>query len=197
MPAKPLTGAVLILLISTCILKAAKPSGAEVLFSITADNRARMGCINQGDQVVRLELSDEAGTSVFSKKIDKHTDYFTFLDLKNLPSGIYILQTKGNDTTEFRAFRKTGEQILAIDIAKEISPQIFHAGNLLQVAYQNLLNNTVKLSIEAGTQTFFSDSDNSGSVFTKKYSLEELPRGKYNLKIETILHSYIYPIELK
>ncbi|MBN1597053.1 MAG: hypothetical protein JW894_02060 [Bacteroidales bacterium] len=194
---KPALLVSLAVLFSISVLHARTPK-SHLLFSITSDSKARLGVINAEDKSMSLEVNSMAGETLFSKVISKNDDFFQMLDLSAMPDGEYKVVLTGADQNFEKRFTVTNHVARLKKVIKNCEP-FFHVINneVLAVSYLNPEYSKVNVFFELNDDVLYEDRAISGSPISRKYSLKQLPKGEYTVKLYSDGKIFSYPLAIK
>lgn len=176
--------------------KAISP-GNCLLFSITSQNSARLGVINTGKRSLDLTITNTTGDTYFIKSVKGETNFFQLLDLANMPDGNYTVKLVDGENTTDRRFTVSNSLAKIIREEEETKPNFHMPDNqTLIVSYFNAHQNSVNIFFMMNDEVVFEDRGLLDMALSKKYSLRELPAGKYEVKLYSGGQIYSYPLIL-
>ncbi len=187
----------IVLLLSMLIQTGATPPENCMLFSITSQNTARLGVINTSRRSVDLTITNAPGEIFFTKSVRGENNYFQLFDLANMPDGNYtVVLTDGNNSTVKR-FTVANSIAKIIKECEEPKPNfIMPDDKTLIVSYFNMNSNNVNIFFMIDDEVVFEDRGLTEMALSKKYSLHQLPAGKYTVKLYSGGQIYSYPLAL-
>ena len=189
---------VLIFMLATVMNSYATGRGIKLLFSLTTANKARIGAVNPGDKKMTLTISTSNGTDFFTKEINKGNHYFEVLDLNGLRDGVYYVSLDGYGETQKKKFEKSGKDVFVIEERKLQEPVFMEMeDNVLAISFINSTTNTINIMFEQNNRVVFQETGINSFAFSKRYSLNKLPKGKYTVKLNTGPHTFSYPLTVK
>ncbi len=170
-----------------------------LLFSLTAQQKARLGIVNTTNRVLDLAITNFSGETFFSKSISGNHNFFQLLDLAKMPGGEYSVKLTGLDESIEKKFIKTNATIQLVKEVKETPPSFrMMDDESLTISYFNSQKNTVNILLESSDdEVVFEEKGLLDMALSKKYSLKKLPRGEYTVKLNSGGRTYSYPIILK
>jgi hypothetical protein len=173
-------------------------SGTRLLFTISSEYKARLGVLNKENHAVDIEISNNDGDIFFTKTISGGQNYFQLLDLTAMPDGQYHVRISGLGTETQKEFTIKNHRAELIKKVKVVEPS-FHLlnGDLLAVSYPNLNGKSVNIFFELNNEVVFEDRNISDKVVNKKYSLKQLPKGEYSVKLYSEGSIFTYPLVIK
>ena len=192
----PLMGSIIILLL-ICSHAWGTPPDNCMLFSITSQNTARLGVINTSRRSVELTITNTAGEVFFTKSVRGEDNYFQMFDLSNLPDGNYSVNLSDGANTTNKRFTVTNSLAKIIKVNEDPKPNfIMPDDQTLIVSYFNVYSNDVNIFFMLDDEVVFEDRGLTGITLSKKYSLRQLPAGKYTVKLYSGGQIYSYPLAL-
>ena len=171
----------------------AKDRESLLLLSMSGNTTARVGAINTSSGNLNLSLTDQNGNVVFHESVKKQTNYFRFYDFSSLKDGLYSLSLAGHGITQEREFVVRANLITLIKSAPEIKPRFIEQGkDYLFIVYNNPEQDNIDVSFTKNGKMVFTDNNNSAAELKKKYTLKNLDRGEYTVKVSTNDREYQY-----
>jgi hypothetical protein len=169
-----------------------------LLFSLTADKKARVGVVNSGDKNIRLSLSNNKGEVLFNKNINKHSNYFKYYDLSKLPDGKYVFALSGyGRSTEKRIEIKKSEVIIVKEKTAPKPLLYYNNDGFLILIWDSAANKLKKLTILNNNNVIYEDNLGYDDSIRKRYSLDKLGRGKYEVNFYAGDKLFTYDFEKK
>jgi len=170
-----------------------------LLFSIAPGNKARLGVVNTGARSMNLEISNSSGSAFFTKSIGTNETYFQLLDLSKMTDGEYMVKLYGPERRIEKKFVVTNKVAKVIARPKDNSPifKLIENEDALFISYSNSANNNVSVFFESYNDVLFEDRDISGTQISKKYSLKQLPKGEYTVKVNVDGKVFPYLLTVK
>lgn len=176
------------------ITNATKPE-SYLLFSITSQNTARLGIVNTSKRFLELEIADDNGETIYSKKVLGKQNYFQLLSLANMPDGEYRVTLKNIDKIEEKKFIIKNSDAQLFTEQPETEPSFYmQDDNSLIISYLNSKEALVNIFFIKDDDVVFEDRGLTGRAMSKKYSLKQLPRGEYTVKLYAGSKIYTYPL---
>ena len=192
----PLMGSIIVLLFIYSQAWATPPDNC-MLFSITSLNTARLGVINTSRRSVELTISNTAGEAFFTKSVHGENNYFQMFDLANLPDGNYSVKLFDGTNTTQKSFTVSNSLARVIKANEEPKPNFMMPDDkTLIVSYLNTNFNDVNIFFMLDDEVVFEDRGLTEMTVSKKYSLRQLPAGKYTVKLYSGGQIYSYPLAL-
>lgn len=178
-----------------CIVAA---SESQLLFTISSEFKARLGVVNHENHALDIEISNNNGEIFFSKTVPGGQNYFKLLDLTAMPDGQYNVKLSGFGTVSQKDFNISSHKAELIKKVKLTEPS-FHLINneVLAVNYPNINGKTVNIFFELNDEVVFEDRNISEKIINKKYSLKQLPKGEYAVKLYSEGNIFTYPLVIK
>ncbi len=173
-------------------------SDSQLLFSLTSESKARLGVVNKDNHVLDLEISDKNGEVFYSKSVQSGQNFFQLLSLTDMPDGQYQVILSGYEChyqKEFIIAKHKAELIFKTKV-QEPTFQLIN-NNTLAVSYSNANGKTVNIFFEINDEVVFEDRNISDRIVNKKYSLKQLPKGAYSVKLYSDGNIFSYPLVLK
>jgi hypothetical protein len=170
----------------------------QLLFSISSEFKARLGVVNRENHALDIEITNNNGDVFFSKTVSGGQNYFQLLDLTAMPDGQYNVRLSGFGTTTEKEFSIANHRAELIKQVKLPEPS-FHLlnGEVLAVNYPNINGKSVNIFFELNNEVVFEDRNISEKIVNKKYSLKQLPRGEYFVKLYSEGNIFTYPLVIK
>ncbi len=176
--------------------KATKPENC-LLFSITSQNTARLGVINTGRRSLDLTITNSAGEIFYTKSVRGENNFFQMLNLANMPDGNYTVKLiDGTNTTE-KLFTISNSLAKIIKTGEILEPKfIMPDERTLIISYFNKHSNAINIFFMLDDEIVFEDRGLSDIALSKRYSLKQLPSGKYIVKLYSGGKVFSYPLVL-
>jgi hypothetical protein len=179
------------------VINAADPN-SYLLFSISSQNKARLGIVNTTKRNLKLEMIDKNGLLLFDKVVSGNQNFFQLLDLSTMPNGEYTVKlTRGIDDVVEKKFMVLNGIASVVKEREEVKP-VFKLvdDNSLIVSYLNAKSNTVSIFFERDEEVVFEDRGITDMPVSKRYSLAKLPKGFYTVKLYSGGNIYSYNLSL-
>lgn len=175
---------------------------SQLLFSLNAQGKIRLGIINTSRQTLNIEVLDKNGSILFEDRTKSGNNYFKILDLCKLDDGDYQVRLTGLKIEICRSFSVFKSQIKIASKKNETEsknePQFKVIDNKSVIVYYNNTEaSQVRIDIELNNEPVFQDVDIKDVNIVRKYSLVKLPAGEYVIRVYAGDHSYSYPIAVK
>jgi hypothetical protein len=169
-----------------------------LLFSLTAQQTARLGIINTSNRVLELNIFNLNGEIFFNKSIPGKQNFFQVLDLTKMPRGEYSVKLTGLDRSLEKRFVITNSTVELIKEVPENLPSFLLTDDkVLVISYINSKKYVINISLESGYETIFEEKNILDIALSKRYSLKQLPPGKYTVKLSNGNDTYNFPLVLK
>jgi hypothetical protein len=169
-----------------------------LLFSIASKSNARLGIVNTNNHSLQLEIINANGEIFFSKTVSGKQNYFQLLDLSNMPDGKYNVKLKGESTEFGKGFTISNHKVEIQKKSFEQRPLFKMIDNeILAVSYLNKTSGYVNILFELNNEIIFEDRNISQTPVSKRYSLKQLPKGDYIVKLYSGDQSFSYPMAIK
>jgi hypothetical protein len=167
---------------------------SRLLFSITK-NTIRLGVINASKQSLDLEIVNKSGHTFLNKTTKSGANYFQMFDVSNLPDGEYVVRLSGGNLDMKKKFLIENRKLkLKVDVEPKFN---LVDDQTLLVFYKNPLGKSIDISFERNNEVVFEDHKINETILNKRYSLKQLPRGNYTLRLLVEEESYRYTFEVK
>ena len=141
-------------------------------------------------------ITNTAGEVFFTKSVRGEDNYFQMFDLSNLPDGNYSVNLSDGANTTNKRFTVTNSLAKIIKVNEDPKPNfIMPDDQTLIVSYFNVYSNDVNIFFMLD-DVVFEDRGLTGITLSKKYSLRQLPAGKYTVKLYSGGQIYSYPLAL-
>lgn len=172
----------------------ANPTESQLLFSLTSDNKARVGIINTSNGNLFLEIVNKEGQGYFDVTAKKGTNYFKLLDLSKLPDGEYTIRLKGLPQEMHRKFSISNNKIT---LKREVKPvfKIMDNDKFL-IYYGNSEKNPVSIIFSQNNELIFENKELTDATISVTYSLKNLPEGTYTVSVITADDTYKYELKV-
>lgn len=165
---------------------------SQLLFSLTTDNKARVGIINTSSHTLSLEIISKSGTVYFETSTKSGTNYFKLLDLSKMPDDEYIIRLKGLPQEITRRFVKNNSQI---SLKRQVKPVFKVIDNeKLLIYYPNGSQKPVNITFNQEGETIFENLAITDAVISITYSLKNLPKGSYTVDVSTEEETFKYEL---
>jgi hypothetical protein len=172
------------------------PEGC-LLFSITSKQTARLGIINTSSHAVSLTITNSEGESFYSKNVSGKQNFFQLLDLSKMPGGEYAVRLTGLEKVCGKKFIIANSVAQLIKEETESEPTfLLQEDDILMVSYDNSKNYAVSIILEKENEIIFEDRKLSDAKLQKRYSLKNLPGGKYIIKLIADEKTFRFEINL-
>jgi hypothetical protein len=173
-------------------------SESQLLFTISSEFKARLGVVNRENHALDIEISNASGEIFFTKTISGGQNYFKLLDLTAMPDGQYNVKLSGFGITSQKEFNISNHRAELVKKMKILEPS-FHLinGEVLAVNYPNINGKSVNIFFELNNEVVFEDRNISEKIVNKKYSLKQLPKGEYDVKLYSEGNIFTYPLVIK
>ena len=152
----------------------------------------------QSDASIAIENMDRT-VRYYSAELKNAEDYKKLFDFSHLADGTYCLIANIDGQTVRKTFIKEGDKVITEEMRRSkeqaFEPMFRKIDNTLVCYYQNPDAEDVNVQFAADNEPFFTDGDDSGKIFFKRYDLSKLPKGTYNVGLWT--GSYYYSYQLK
>jgi hypothetical protein len=169
-----------------------------LLFSLTAQNTARLGIVNTSNKYLNLSITNGSGEIFFSKSVSGQQNYFQMLDLTKMPGGEYSIKLTGLDKPLEKKFVVSNATVQLIKNETDPAP-LFRLldDETLTVSYINSHKNEVNIRLEKDNDVVFEDKGLLDMALSRKYSLKKLPDGEYIVRLFSGEKTYSFPLVLK
>jgi hypothetical protein len=180
------------------IYSMAVASESCLLFSISSDYKARLGVVNKENHTLNLEIINNEGDVFFTKAISGGQNYFQLLDLTAMPDGKYQVRLSGSKNNYQKEFLVNNHRAEIEKKEKLIGPS-FHllSDETLAVSYVNDKGKSVNIRFELNNEVVFEDRNIYEASVNKRYSLKQLPKGEYSVKLCSDGNTFSYPLVIK
>jgi hypothetical protein len=168
---------------------------SRLLFSISSQTKIRLGVINTSHQTLHLEISNKNGDTFLTQTTKGGTNYFQLFDVSKLPDGEYVINLTGllHDIQ-----KKFYIQNKKIQLKNNDEPRFsIIDGESLRILYNNPQGKIVTVVFELNNETIFEDNELKDIVINKKYSLKQMMKGNYILKLSVGDETFNYSFEIK
>jgi hypothetical protein len=174
---------------------AANSPESQLLFSLTSDNKARVGIINTSAQALTLAITNKDGEVFFETTAKSGTNYFKLIDLNNLTDGEYIVRMKGLNKEVRKRFVVSNKQIT---MKAEVKPtfKITEEGTLL-IYYRNSEQRPVDITFYQNNEAVFETKSITDAVVSKSYVLNKMPKGSYTVTVVADNERFNYDLVIK
>jgi len=171
---------------------------SQLLFTISSEFKARLGVVNRENHAMDVEITNNNGDVFFTKTVSGGQNYFQLLDLTAMPDGQYKIKLAGFGTAEEKEFNISNHKAEMMKKEKLTEPS-FHLinGEVLAVNYPNVNGKSVNIFFELNNEVVFEDRNISEKIVNKKYSLKQLPKGEYDVKLYSGGNIFTYPLVIK
>lgn len=175
---------------------------SQLLFSLTSEGKIRMGVINTSKRSLHFEVVDNNSTVMYETSVKAGSNYFKLIDFSKLADGNYEVHLNGltNDLKRKFAIVK-GRISIVVNKNEEDNLEkpnfTLISNDAIVIEYNNSAGLIVRMHIEKNSEEIYSDENSSGHKFIKKYSLKNLPKGKYEIKLFVGDKTFTYPVEIK
>lgn len=168
-----------------------------LLFSLTGDNKARVGVVNPGNRNIRLTVSKKnTGEILFNRYIDKHSNYFKFYNLSKLPDGRYVFTLSGYGKYTEKKIEIKNSEVVIVKEKTDPKPLIYYNNDgFLILICDSTASKLRKLTILSNNNVIYEDNLGYNDSIYKRYSLEKLGRGKYEVNFFTGNKLFTYDFE--
>ena len=193
-----------VMLTSAAALAISSPawSGGDIQFvPLSKGSRAAVSFIGtekNDDASITIENTDHT-VQYYSANVKNAEDYKKLFDFSHLQDGTYYFTANVDGKTIRKEFIKEGDKIETAEMRKikkqAYEPMFRKIDNTLVCYYQNPDDETVNVHFADDNGSFFTDSDDSGKIFFKRYDLSKLPKGTYEVGLSD--GSYFYSYKLK
>lgn len=150
--------------------------------------------INPNESFLKMKIYDEDGNLYYSKKISGETTAQKLFDFSYLEDGAYKIVLTGKEGNLVKRFDVANNKLVVekTEIASEKT--LFRTDNNdLFVTYLSFENKTFNISIsDAFGNEVFESSYTSEPTFSKKFNVEALPKGEYNVRLVSDKKEYNY-----
>lgn len=174
---------------------AANAPESQLLFSLTSDNKARVGIINTSTHNLSLEITSKSGAMYFETSTKGGTNYFKLLDLSKMPDDEYVIRLKGLSQEITRRFVKNNGKV-SLKIQLKPVFKIIDNEKLL-IYYANSTQKRVNITFNQQNERIFETLDITDAVISITYSLKNLPRGSYTVNVITEDETFKYELTVK
>ena len=168
-----------------------------LLFSITSQNTARLGVINTGKKTIDVTIKNENGEVLYTKSIKGENNFFQLINLNSAPDGNYIVSLSGDDETNRKHFSVNNSVAKIIKENEIPKPKFLMTGNqTLLVSYFNKNSLSINILFMLNNEVVFEDKGLSEISLRKIYSLKQLPKGDYTVKLYSGPEIFSFPFTL-
>lgn len=174
---------------------AANSPESQLLFSLTSDNKARVGIINTSTHNLSLEITSKSGAVYFETSTKSGTNYFKLLDLSKMPDDEYVIRLKGLPQEITRRFVKNNGKV-SLKIQLKPVFKIIDNEKLL-IYYSNSNQKPVNITFNQQNDRIFETLDIKDAVISITYSLKNLPKGSYTVNVSTEDETFKYELTVK
>jgi hypothetical protein len=171
------------------------PPESCLLFSITSQSKVRLGVINTSNKSLNLEITNKNGNIFLKETTKRGANYFQLLDLSKMPDGEYTVKLSGLDKDIKKRFLISNNKIKMETIIEPIFRVLDN--NMLMVFYKNTQGKPVNIAFEQSNQVVFEEKNITEPILNKRYSLKQLPRGQFTVKLYSDDDVFNYSLEIK
>ena len=162
----------------------AKNPESHLLFSITSQNTARLGIVNKSKRSIDLTISNYEGNVIYTRSVSGNQNYFQLYSLANMPDGEYIVAISNLEEIESKRFRIINSSAYMVREQKDLPPTFrLVENNTLYVSYLNAKKIPVNIFIMKKDDVLFEERGIAESGISKRYSLQKLPAGEYEVRL--------------
>ena len=168
---------------------------SQLLFSLTSQNKARIGVINVSQQSLSLEITNKKGDVFFKKKTKNGSNYFEVIDLSQMPNDEYTVNVKGLAQEIHKKFIVNNKEV-TIKFETKPSFKIINNESLL-IYYNNYQKKPVNIAINLYNELVFESKNITDSIVYKKFSLKQMTKGLYVVNLSADKEIFNYDLEIK
>lgn len=171
---------------------------SHLLFTISAKTKGRLGIVNKSNKNLKVEIVGIDEISLFNKKVSPNNNYFQVLDLSSMPNGEYcVILTAGLEEITEKKFKVQEGIASLVKKPQEVSPvfKVVNNSSLL-ISYLNANLNSVSIFLEKDEEIVFEDRNIVDMPLSRRYSLSNLPKGPYVVKLYSGGKVYTFSLSL-
>ena len=168
---------------------------SQLLFSLTSQNKARVGIINTSQQALSLEIINKKGDVFFKKKTKNGSNYFELIDLSQMPNDEYTVSVKGLAQEIHKKFIINNKDV-TIKFETKPSFKVINNETLL-VYYNNYQRKPVNIAINLYNEMVFESKNITDSIVYKRFSLKQMTKGLYVVNVSADKEVFNYDLEIK
>ena len=136
------------------------------------------------NEIQIFTITNTEGEEVFSEKVNKYEKDVEY-DLSTLAIGLYTIKIEGENFIEIHTTEITADQVHFKNVESHVAPTFQEANEILivEAAFSNEENVHVNIYNSLGDLVFkFTEKTNT---VHKKFNLEKLEKGNYNIIVST------------
>ena len=174
-------------------------SGNVSFKPLTEEGKVLVSLEDVQANIVSLSIEDKfANTVYYDSKVKGDESYKKVYDVSNLPDGTYTLTADFGKSTVTKDFTVIDSKVIEnSDKEKKVCSPVFRkVDDKLIVLYQCPDKNDVNVAFKNDYETFFSH-DSKNSKLAAKFDISELPKGDYEVVLNSGAEQYSYNLKVE
>jgi hypothetical protein len=176
----------LLTVVFTILASAVFASGnLKVNMSKTEAEKAVVEANNVKLELFEIEVKDEFGDLIFSKKTEAQADYRRKYDFSGLEDGTYFLNVKHGDEYYQKRFRLERGDVEVISERKVVEPFFVQKGDKVKMSYLNFPQEEMSIHVYDNSGLLHEQTLENEFAVHKSIDLSELRSGDYRIVFAT------------